>query len=449
MIRAYPINKKSPRVSSPLPLIRFFTKGYLFLILLLPVAVIDSTSIYVVSSPDYINYKYLSYSFSALAIPGIVAAFFLFRRVRVLPVLRLIVLIALWNVAHALFIGNEVFASFHFQMFLVMLQAWSLLVLVFFFYPNGLASKFIDLYVVLCFASQILRAILGLSTDGRFGAIGLSVGGSGFLYATYLVYLVFSRELSPRSIFLMVLAFFGLMLTGQRTNMVFLGLFLVAGTLIVVGNFLLRRGRSVQKNRIMFLAGLQAATILLLGTIFYIYLLGFDLNNMSFIARAIAAVSEAFNGNIEKVSSVSGRVLSIVAGLQVITDQPLGLSNDFYDLQRNIQEKGYPTFPHSTLLSVILLWSSPIAFLVVLYIMNLLRRLSRNRSALIAPVLFVVVINVFWGGPFLDYPILFIVIFFLSLALGNSVNLSPRFQSGGVSVDSGRSGAVSQEKFSR
>ena len=58
------IIRYTPQISG----LRLGLKAYAFFILFLPLAIIEITSIYSVTSPDYIRYKYLNYEFSALAL---------------------------------------------------------------------------------------------------------------------------------------------------------------------------------------------------------------------------------------------------------------------------------------------------------------------------------------------------------------------------------------------
>ena len=146
------------------------------------------------------------------------------KYVHVVPIFHVLLLVLFWNVAHAIVIGNEVLLRLTYRCSSSCCKHGPFGSR-FFCYPNGRISRFIDTYVLLCLSSQILRAILGYSTDGGYGAIGLSVGGSGFLYSTYIVYLICARDISIRVIGLIGLALFGLLLTGQRTNIAFLIIF--------------------------------------------------------------------------------------------------------------------------------------------------------------------------------------------------------------------------------
>lgn len=391
---------------------------YVFALLFLPVAVIGSTAIYSISSPDFINYKYLNYNFSILALPSIALAYFVKGKVQVIPIGRIIVLILVWNVLHAIAVGNDVFSSFHIEMFLVMIQAWSLLILVFYTHRSVGIHQFIDVYVLLCFLSQITRMLLDYSTDGRYGAVGLSVGGSGFLYSIYIVYLINCRDLNVKTIAMLGIALIGLILTGQRTSFAFLVIFIVPS--VIGGVYDL--GRSARKTKrefikYLFLTLMFVLAFSLLLVISLLILIGYDFDYLPFINRGVEAIDGAFSGNFGEISSVSGRVLSILTGIDVLLQNPWGLSNDFFDLQRNIESSGYPTFPHSTALSMLLLWSSPIAIFCFAYILKLWASLwlaGRNYHSVI---LFLICMSVFWGGPFLDYPFLFVLLFFVSLGV--------------------------------
>ena len=152
-------------------------------------------------------------------------------------------------------------------------------------------------------------------------------------------------------------------------------------------------------------------------------MLGYGFDDLQFVSRAILALQQASDGNIGDVSSVSGRALSLAAGFQVLVEHPLG--SVMISMTCNAKFRRLVTLhSHSTLVAGILLWSLPVGILVFIYLMSLWWRLISRGNRLQYPVLYILTVNVFWGGPFLDYAFLFVIVLFLSLPI-NDPRLEP------------------------
>lgn len=192
-----------------------------FILLFMPLALTQITSIYTVETPSHILYKYTNFDFSVVAIPVIFLGVFKLRKSKSIHFFYFTFMLLLINAF--LPYDDNVFKTANFEMFLIMLQAAALNYIVFSFDIDSPKSKtdravlFLKVYFILCFLSTLLRLALGMSTDGRFGAIGLSVGGTGYFSAIMLLYLIYCEKYSFFNLFVTLCAFISLVLSGQRT----------------------------------------------------------------------------------------------------------------------------------------------------------------------------------------------------------------------------------------
>ena len=265
---------------------------------------------------------------------------------------------------------------------------------------------------------MFLRIILGMSTFGRYGAIGLSVGGTGYFSSLYLIYLMYIHKYTQYTPVLISIAFLALILSGQRTNL-FLVLFFIIPYLFS------DVFQASNKNNKLFLH--MFLVIFFLFVSFFLVIFGeqimssFETEN--FLTRILTTIQDFSDDTVSSDYSVDGRMRSIEAGLDILSETPTGISNCFYDLQFRMLELQFPTFPHSSLLSCLLLWSIPITLYCMYYLILLTIKLLIKRNGYFFVVLYILLIMIVWNGPFLDYPIVFITLFFISLAT-NSIHKS-------------------------
>lgn len=408
---------------------------FCLIVLFLPIKIVEATAIYSTKTPDNIWYDYLSYSFSFLAIPILGIAVLRRKKTQAINFIRIIEISFIINILYALFNDSNIFQSCHYEMFLIMLQAEAICCIVFSFDKSGeikQAEKFLDIYFFLAIASQLLRMVLGMSTYGRYGAIGLSVGWTGYLCAIYILYIVYCREMNLLEAIRIIVAAISLILSGQRTNLFVCILFLIP---YIIKTFVIfTEKKKISKSlmrKIKYLLIFAFAIILLILFLLFLSSSGIKFAGADYIERTIEAVAALFNRNLGSVSSVSGRVASIEAGKKVLLDMPLGISNDFYDLQYRMLQENYATFPHSTLLSCLLLWTVPLTVFCAMYVIGIWKDLVKIKSPFQWVVLFIIVINIVWGGPILDVAPFFLQLYFLSLGkvlLGRKKRLKIRIK---------------------
>ena len=392
------------------------------ILLFMPQILTQMTSIYTVETPDNIWYKYTSFDFSIIGLCIIILAIFKIRKTRSIRFFSFILLLFFVN----LFFPYEdnVFSTGRFEMFLIMLQAAALNYIVFSFDNISRESKperaimFIKIYFILCFLSTLLRLSLGMSTDGRFGAIGLSVGGTGFFSVIILLYLIYCEKYSSLNVFVIFSALISLILSGQRTCIF---IFITLSIPYIFNIFFGTKQNNSNDNgskkmQLLFLA-MMGLGILLVLILLLLVSTNIQLPGLSFVERVFDTVSDFFNGNLSNDGSVEGRWDSIEAGLSVWAENPLGIPNDFYSLQSRMTDFNYPTFPHCTALDLILLWTLPIAIFVFGYCIKLWLILIKNHDRFQWVILFILIMSVIWGSPFLGSTQLFIELFFITLAV--------------------------------
>lgn len=388
---------------------------YCLVLLLLPITIIQATSIYTTTTPAQIWYKYTSFYFSALLIPAIIWAIAVRRRSYAIPFDIVIVGIVIKDFLMITFSKNAFYVEYNFSFNLVLISAWSIVCIIFRFVNNDnteSVESFFDNYFLLAVLSQFLRLILRMSTDGRYGAIGLSVGGTGYFAGLYLIYCLYYRGFTSRVRNIIIIAFVSLILSGQRSNMLFFLIFCIP---YIFQKFSERRVSKGEKSKIVLLWCLAGIGVLLISLIIFLNELGVEIEGFRFITRTIEAIDLFANGSISSEMSVEGRMLSLNAGFDILKNNPLGLTNNFYELQYRMLQHAYPTFPHNTTLCCYLLWSPFITLLCLLYVAKLLIEARRMRLGLMWPVLYIFLYNIITGSVFLDYPYLAINLIFISL----------------------------------
>lgn len=395
--------------------LQWFGELYCMILLFLPTEIIQLTSIYTKTTPAGFRYKYTSFYFSALLIPAILIALLIRKRTKAIRFDLVIIAIVIKDFLYLTFAKDLQLVEYNFSFNLILIASWSILTIVFAFCDKNNTESvelFLDNYLLLAILSQFLRLALRMSTNGRYGAIGLSVGGTGYFDAIFIVYCLYCRDFTNRVKILMFLAAISLVLSGQRSNLLFLLCFCVPYMVKSLRDRRLSKGESSKNIIIWLFAGLGIIVILLITTLNE---LGFEIKGFEFVTRTISAFENFVNGNIGNESSVEGRVLSLQAGFNVLKSNPLGITNNFYDLQYRTLLNSYPTFPHNTLLCCYLLWSPFVVIFCLICLFKLLFRAKKFEVGLFWPLLYIVIYNLVTGSVFLDYPYLFINLFFISL----------------------------------
>lgn len=396
----------------------FFVGVFCLGLLLMPEEIIQKTAIYQIMPPREIVYKYKSFYFSVLSIPAIILALGLFvsRKNREENAFAfVIVLNAIVDLIGSLMGNNSIIQENRIELYLVMLEAFAICKL--FFYQKCIedTKKLFNAYFILAFSTQILRLVLGMSEQGRYGAIGLGVGATGYFFSLYILYMLFCNDINIMSEILIIMALIGLMLSGQRTNLFVTLIFLA---LFGLGRCFGLRDKKLrgENRRMRFFWGVVGIGILAVVIILFLISIGVKVQGAEYINRIFDAVADYLNNELSQESSVAGRTKSIEAGLIVLGNNPLGIANDFYTLQKFTADAGYAIFPHSTILCCLLLWKTPIAIVILIYLIRLFLNLHKGKSPYQWLILYILILSVIWGSPFMESPLLFINLFFIILS---------------------------------
>jgi len=121
-------------------------------------------------------------------------------------------------------------------------------------------------------------------------------------------------------------------------------------------------------------------------------------------------------GQLQEDKSTLGRIASLVAGFSVLISNPAGVPFSVVQLQTNMMYFGYPTFPHSTFL-VILLIFGPFSPVVYYFILKPAFRLVKTKSPYLYCYLYFVVYSIIAGGidPYFKPIFIYLAFFYLFL----------------------------------
>lgn len=397
-------------------LLQVVGETYCMILLFLPNEIVEATSIYTITTPQQVRYEYASFFFSFLLIPAIIYACTIRNKTQAIHFDLIIIAILIKDFLYLHFFKYNQEIDYNFSFDFVLLSAWSIVCIIFSNTGNNDSRSpelFFERYFILAFFTQLLRFFLGLSTGGRYGAIGLSVGGTGYLAGLFIVYSLYYRNFNNKMKIYTFLAFISIVLSGQRSNLLFLLLFC---GIYVFKICLEKKSTKENTERIFYLVATTELLFLLFVPLLFSNILLFKIEHFEFINRVIEAATSYFNGSIESMDSVEGRFQSFDAGIDIANEFPLGLTNNFYELQYRMLLYNYPTFPHNTLLCCYLLWSPFITLFCILYLIKLFIDLWRIKSGLMWPLLYIILFNTITGSVFIYYPYLVINLFFISLA---------------------------------
>lgn len=204
--------------------------------------------------------------------------------------------------------------------------------------------------------------------DGRYAAIGLGSGATANIASYYLVWTFFLR-MSKTKILPAGIAFITVILTGSRTNL--LAFVLIA--IVFISKLIKKQIDDGNGRKLLYcLIVIVPLLILVLISNRGVKMESFERNN-KFVQGNI------FN-NITSDGSYLGRMRSVEGSLRILKENPNGLPFSIYAIEKESARAFSMEYPHSTLLSYILLWSPPIAWVCMGYLVYLLVKAIRMRD---------------------------------------------------------------------
>lgn len=373
-----------------------------YILLLLPDDFYRIFTIYSSTTPSYIQYKWLNYSFNIIhliiLIWGILIAIlcydrFLFGMASLMAVREIVFLI--WGY-------NSCFTNSSYEIYLTLFTGVALLKLV----ENNCRSvldleyfywKSIFLNVLTVFVAPILGAGIFSGTYSRFNAVNMDVGSTGTICAMLIILSCYNKTVKNQ-VLIAGIAIIALFLSGSRVNLLLLFLILIIGAAICA-----RRDCKISKKWFYVIVG---GTIV--GTIGVLFVLMMNRSMTFGESTGVGRMLSAFSFNkMENDGSVLGRTTSIIAGLDIIKDNPLGISGYFINLQNETIKRGFPTFPHSSLIDYYILLGPIVIGLIVRLFLCLKRLYISNQIVQFLVLIYLILFVTFSGGPIINFKIIF------------------------------------------
>lgn len=393
----------------------------LLFILVLPSGVFSLGTLYESLTPAAINYNWLDYRFGVLqlliAILGIFE--FLFQRQIVAAI---IFLIALAREILLFFIyDNSIFTDSAYEIYLTIFVGYGLF-LITRRYMNNFYSmdKFYGWFLITNMLTIYINVAMGgrgtTSTEaelahieGRYHASNLDVGGTGALCLLCIIYLYFSPIKKKYRYPLLVLSFIGLILSGSRADIGF--------AVAIIGYYCLKKIIDILKRQkikisisMIYKAEIAVLSIILFS-MWAITDMSQFLNRIGFERFEILISMAAFSSD----ASVSGRFTSIQDGLDIITSNPIGISGYFINLQTEMMFRGFPTFPHSSLISGYILLGPIVLLLYIIWVRFLIKNRDYSNKYFWI-ILYYTISTVIIGGPIVNFKIIFTLVITTALA---------------------------------
>lgn len=388
----------------------------LLFILILPSAVFSLGSIYESLTPATISYDWLNYKFGVLQL-----IICLFGAVEIICQKQRIFLIIFFieflrEILFYFAYDNSLFNESAYEMYLTVFVGYSLFLIVR-RYMNDfrMMDKFYGLFLITNMLTIYINVAMGgrgttssdaalAGIEGRYHASNLDVTETGDLCVLCIIYLFFSSIRNKYRYPLLALSVVGLALSGARASLAFLGLIFA---FYVIKQLLAR----VTSRKIKYSDNTIYKAIIILVMAF---ILGFImlLNSNEVSSRIDLTRFDALLSlsAMSSDGSFLGRMASLTAGLDVLADNPLGISGYFINLQSEMMARNYPTFPHSTLLSNYLLFG-PIIFIFYFIWWRGIREGQHKGNKYFWISLFYLISTVIAGGPVVNFKALFNFLF--------------------------------------
>lgn len=364
---------------------------YVFLVLSLPDGIKNMTALYKMTTRGInVTYTY-NYYFSLLEIPVILIGLYKYRCSNIVKFLKIYILLIVLNVAYWLFNLDNVITLNSYEMFLILITGFSAAGIIM-DKENSFEDieAIMDWFTILQFVLVMVSMVSGASgANGRYAAIGMGSGQTANIAAHYLVWTFFARKGKTRVIPVLT-ALVTIVLTGSRTNLLAVLLIVVA----FVGRFLKKQIEDGNGKKILLLT--------VTGTVVIILML---ITNKGIKMESLSRVTDIIQGNvlqnITTDDSYLGRLRSVEGSIRILKKNPHGLSFSLYAIERESAREFSMEYPHSVLLSYLLLWSPVIAVGCLLYLIKILVKSMKLHDGVAIYIGFMLVMFALYGAPIL------------------------------------------------
>lgn len=383
----------------------------ILLVLILPDNIFTIGTLYTSSTPGYIMSKRLNYQFGLIELSIMLLGMLETIRLKRYGIYILSFIMFVREAFVFLLQENSIFLNSAYEMYLVIFVGYALTLIVegeLITYNN--CDKFFELYLLSNIATIYFNFLIhGADFSGRYNASNLDVGGTGILCVLSILYFLFSESKKYKYTFC-IISLIGLFLSGSRANFLFAILIVLIYLLNnVIHNY---KNNILVINRAVLNQGILIGIVILL-CVGVIWIIGgkkiIELwNNL----RIFEMLSLKL---VSKDDSVMGRMASLRAGWRILKKYPLGISGFFINLQNQMQLNGYPTYPHSILMSSYILYG-PIVIGAYVYLASLLKRIADMKNKYFWLICYIFISTIIYGSPITNFKIIFMLIMVVSLA---------------------------------
>ncbi len=366
---------------------------YIFLVLSLPDGIKNMTCLYQMTTRGLpILYTY-NYYFSILEIPIILMGLYVYRASKIIRFGKVFVVVAIINIVYVA-IGTEmnIVSIKSYEMFLLLLTGFSTASVVLWVAEDlQELEKILDWFILLQFALQIVSAVSGASgADGRYAAIGMGSGATASLAATYLVWALFCKT-SKTWWLPIACSIISIILSGSRANLLAI-LFIV---IVFSGRLIRRQIRQGNKRNV------QLIILIGLPVLAFAIYIGFQRGSSELLSRFTNLFQGSFVNNLQEDSSYLGRLRSLQGSIRILQRHPFGIPFSIYAIEYYSAYTFSMEYPHSTLLSYILLWSPLVAIFCYFYYIRLMIKSFVRKMDDGIYLLYNIIIIVLYGSPVL------------------------------------------------
>ena len=366
---------------------------YIFLVLSLPDGIKNVVSLYQMTTRGLPILYTFNYYFTVLELPIIIAGLYVYRSSSIIRFGKVILIVAAINIAFII-MGQEmnIVSIRSYEMFLLLLTGFSAASVVLWvaddFYE---LEKILDVFIIFQFILQLISMVSGASgAGGRFAAIGMGSGATASIAAAYLIWTLFSRT-SKTPLLPIVISIVSIVLSGSRTNLLAF-LFIV----VVFSSRIIRRQYQSGNRK-------KVQIVLLFGIPILIAIVYFGIVNGTF--NSLNRVTNLFQGgfvtNVRGDTSFLGRVRSIEGSFSILNKHPFGIPFSIYAIEYYSAYTFSMEYPHSTLLSYMLLWSPFVALGCFAFLVLLLIKCWKRKMDARIFLIYYLIMVVFYGSPIL------------------------------------------------
>ena len=389
--------------------------GFMCFLMILPDDVFGWIPIYRSVTPSSISYRWLDFNFGIIQLFVLFIGVYYIVRLKKVAVFLLAVLMLIREFVYFIISENNIFSVSAYEMYLTLFIGYAFVL----WAEGGLKSlEECERYFKWFLISNMLTLYINFATGGsggrlvgRYHSSNLDVGGTGTVCVLCILFLGFAKRKKWYDYLFVVLSIFGLLLSGSRANLLLLAMILV---LYYILHLFLKFKKETRgsDNRRVFFTRLLIVIFAIVGLIIGGYLYKDRLYNWILGSRFEALLTSE---GMRSDSSFIGRMASFTAGLDVLKYHPLGISGYFINLQMEMRMRGYPTFPHSTLLSMYLFFG-PVVLIIYGIWISLLKRIRMIDVKYYMMILFLLISTIIYGGPIANFKIVFMILMTTFLA---------------------------------